>query len=75
MLPYLAVGANAGLLTVTAYSGGADVGAVSTGTILVLGLVALRQVFAQRDTNELSRRCDARSVASSASSPTTGSPG
>jgi len=53
MLPYLAVGANAGLLTVTAYSGGADVGALSTGTILVLGLVALRQVFAQRDTNEL----------------------
>jgi diguanylate cyclase (GGDEF)-like protein len=53
MLPYLAVGANAVLLTVTAYTGGADVGAVSTGMVLVVGLVALRQVIAQRDTHEM----------------------
>jgi len=53
LLPYLAVGANAVLLTVTAYTGGTDVGAVSTGTVLVVGLVALRQVIAQRDTHEM----------------------
>jgi diguanylate cyclase (GGDEF)-like protein len=53
VLPYLAVGANAALLTLTAYSGGADVGAVSTGTIAVIGVVVLRQVIAQRDTHEM----------------------
>jgi diguanylate cyclase (GGDEF)-like protein len=53
ILPYLAVGANAVLLTVTAYSNGDDVGAVSTGTIAVIGLVVLRQVIAQRDTLDM----------------------
>ncbi|HWH00175.1 MAG TPA: bifunctional diguanylate cyclase/phosphodiesterase [Pilimelia sp.] len=59
LVPYAAVAAASGLLLVTAPQGGTHALVVAFGTILLIGLVVLRQVVTFRDNARLRHRVDA----------------